>query len=69
VIELSLIQRKTLGGMSAGPVTHHQGVPAAYVHLHLRGLCLTTQERPPQSRITPAGREWLAQWEAKGGAL
>lgn len=66
-IDLSLIQRKTLAGMVAGPVTHYQGVPAAYVVLHLRGLCITNQERPPSSRITPAGREWLADWEAKGG--
>lgn len=65
MIELSLIQRKSLEGMRNGPVTHHNGIPAAYVVLHLRGLCYTDLERPPSSRITLAGHEWLAAWEAK----
>ena len=65
MIELSLVQRKTLGGMHNGtPVTHHDGIPAAYVVLHLRGLCYTDTERPPSSRITLAGHEWLTAWEA-----
>lgn len=73
-IELSLIQRKALDGMVVGPVTHHQGIPAAYVVLHLRGLCIADHEKPPSSRITPAGRKWLAEWwkaelETKGGTL
>lgn len=65
MIELSLLQRKALCGMRNGPVTHHDGIPAAYVVLHLRGLCYTDMDRPPSSRITLAGHEWLAAREAK----